>query len=97
MEDSMQVSELFSTINHPQLQDTVKSLEVRSNLDGIKYSEAANHLTSAVSKMPAYQFSRKVSDIQTSGANSGGSGPRKGGRNSGSIYNFQGKLHTSYY
>ena len=54
MEDSMQVSELFSTINHPQLQDTVKSLEVRSNLDGIKYSEAANHLITAVSNMNEY-------------------------------------------
>ena len=29
--------------------------------------------------------------------NTGGSGPRKGGHNSGRIYNSQGKVHKGYY
>ena len=40
----------------------------------------------------------KVSGVQSSGGNSGGNkggggGPHKGGRNSSSIYNYQGKVH----
>ena len=52
--------------------------------------------------MPEYQFPQKVSRVQSSGGNSGGNkgggiGPHKGGRNSGSIYNSQGKVHTGYW
>ena len=102
MADSTQVHELLRMVQHPQLQDTVKALEVRPDLGGITYLEAANHLTAAVSKMPEYQFSRKVSEVQSNGGNSGGSKggggvPRKGGCNSGSIYNYQGKVRTGYY
>ena len=39
-------------VQHPHLQDTVKAIEVRSDLDGITYSEADNHLTAAVSDIP---------------------------------------------
>ena len=35
MADSTQVCELFRGVQHPQLQDTFKALEVRSDLDGI--------------------------------------------------------------
>ena len=56
MADRTQVHELFWKVQHPQLQDTVKSLEVRDDLDGITYSEVDNHLTAVVSKMPEYQF-----------------------------------------
>ena len=51
MADSMQVRELFRRVQHPKLQDTVKDLEVRSELYGIAYSEAANHITANLSKM----------------------------------------------
>ena len=54
MSDSTQVRKLFRRVQHPQLQDTVKALEFRSYLDGIKYSEAANHLITAVSNMNEY-------------------------------------------
>ena len=97
MADSTQVSELFRRVQHPQLQYMVKALEVRADLDVIKYSEATNHLTAAVSNIPEYQFSQKVAGVQASRSNSGGGGPRNYGHNSGSIYNFQGKIHTSYY
>ena len=102
MTDSTQVCELFSRVQHPQFQDTVKALEVRAEIYGITYSEADNHLTASISKMSEYQLSLKVSGVQSSGDNSGGnkgggSGPCKGGRNSGSIYNSQGKVHTGNY
>ena len=84
MEYSTQVRELFRRVQHPQIQYTVKAIEVRDDLDGITYSEAATHLTAAVFKIPEYQLSRKVSGVQSSGGNSGGnsgvgSGPRKDG------------------
>ena len=52
MADSTQVCEIFMRVQHPQLYDTVKALEVRSELYSIIYSEADNQLTAAVSKMP---------------------------------------------
>ena len=102
MADSTQVCEVFRRVQHSHLQDTVKALKVRADLDVITYLEAANRLTDSVSNMPEYQFSWKVSGVQSSGGNSrgnkgGGSGPRKGGRNSGSIYNSQGKVDIGYY
>ena len=57
MDDSTQVHELFRRVQHPLIQDTVKALEVRADLDRIKYSEAYNHPTAAVSKIPEYKFS----------------------------------------
>ena len=101
MSKIMQVHKLFRRFQQPQLQDTVKALEVRAEFDGIKYSEAANHITADVFKIPEYKLSQKVLGIQSSGGNSGGNsgsgGQRKGGRKSGSIYNSQGKVHTGYY
>ena len=101
MADITQVREIFSRVQHPQLQYTVKALEVRSDLDGIKYSKADNHLTAAVSKILEYQFSIKVSGIRASGGNSGGNscggGLRKGGHNGGSIHNSQVNVHKGYY
>ena len=55
MADNTQVRELFRRVQHHQLQDKFKALDVRAELDGITYSEAANNLTSAVSKMLEYQ------------------------------------------
>ena len=50
--NSTPVRELFRSVLHPQLQDAVKAIEIRADIDGIAYSEAANHLTSSVSKIP---------------------------------------------
>ena len=52
MDNSTQVRELFRRVQHLQLQDTVTALEVRADLDVITYSEAANNLTAAISKIP---------------------------------------------
>ena len=101
MYNRTQVLELFRRVQHPQLQDTVKAIEVRNDLYRITYSDAENHLTATVPKMPEYQLSQKVSDIQASGGNSGGNsgggGLNKGRHTIGSTYNSQGKVHTGYY
>ena len=52
MAGSTQVHELSRRVQQPQLQYTVKDLEVRSDLDGITYSDVANQLTASVSKIP---------------------------------------------
>ena len=54
--ENAKVRELFKCVQHMQLQDTVKALRVRYNLDGITYTEAANHLTAAVSELPEFQL-----------------------------------------
>ena len=102
MEKSTQVPEILRKVQHPKLQDKVKALEVRADFIGITHSEAANHLTYAVSKMPEYQFPQTFSGLKSSVGNSGGNsgdsvGPRKGGCNSGIILNSHGKVHTGYY
>ena len=42
-----QVCNIFRRVQHPQIQDTFKALEVIAELEGITYSEAANNLTDA--------------------------------------------------
>ena len=54
--ENAKVRKLFKRVQHTQLQDTVKALRVRYGLDGITYTEAANHLTSAVSELPEFQL-----------------------------------------
>ena len=68
--NSTQVREIFRRVQHPQPQYTVKDFEVRHEFDNIKYSEAANQLTPAVSNITEYQLYQKVSGIQSSGGNS---------------------------
>ena len=58
--ENAKVRELFKHVQHTQLQDTVKALHVRYDLDGITYTEAVNHLTAAVSKLPEFQLARNM-------------------------------------
>ena len=53
--------ELFKRVQHPQLQDTVKALKVRFDMEGITYTQAANHLNAAVSELPEYHLTHNVS------------------------------------
>ena len=53
--------ELFKWVQHPQLQDTIKALKVRFDMECITYTQAANHLTAMVSELPEYHLTRKVS------------------------------------
>ena len=55
---------LFKRVQNNQLQDTIKALWVRFDLDRISYTEAASHLTSAVSELPEYLLERRVSSLK---------------------------------
>ena len=59
--ENAKLHELFKWVQHPQLQDTVKALKVRFDMEGFTYTQAANHLTAAVSELPEYHLTRKVS------------------------------------
>ena len=85
--ESAMLRELFERVQHPQLQDIIKALKVRFDMEGITYTQAANHLTATVSELPEYHLTHKVS-ASSSGAprirGGGGSGhnsnvKRKGG------------------
>ena len=59
--ENAKLRKLFKRVQHPQLQDTVKALKVHFDMEGITYTQAANHLTAAVSELPEYHLTRKVS------------------------------------
>jgi hypothetical protein len=65
--DQAKVRMLLKKIEHPQLQDTIGALKVRSNMDGITFTECANHLSAQVSELPDYQLARKVSALKSGG------------------------------
>ena len=85
--ENAKLRELFKRVQHPQVQDTVKALKVCFDMEGITYTQAANHLTAAVSELPEYHLTRKVSTsssgtprIRGGGGNSHNSSiKRKGG------------------
>ena len=62
--ENAKVRELLKRVQNNQLQDTVKALRVWFDLDGISYTEAANHLTSAVSELPEYLLARRISSLK---------------------------------
>ena len=62
--ENAKVCELLKRVQNNQLQDTVKALRVQFDLDRILYTEAANHLTSAVSELPGYLLARHVSSLK---------------------------------
>ena len=59
--ENAKLHELFKRVQHPQLQDTVKALKVRFDMEGITYTQAANHLTAVVSELLEYHLTHKVS------------------------------------
>ena len=66
--ENAKLCELFKwVLQHPQLQDTVKALKVCFDMEGIMYTQAANHLTAAVLELPEYHLTCKVS-ASSSGA-----------------------------
>ena len=67
MTENVKLQELFKCTKHTQLTRSVKALEVRYDMDGLTYTQAANHLTAAVSKLPDYQMAHCVSNIKTAG------------------------------
>ena len=93
--ENAKVRELLKRVQNNQLQDTVKALRVRFDLDGISYTEAANHLTSAVSELPEYLLARCVSSLKR--ICGGGSEKGKNKFKRDSIYADDGTIFTGYY
>ena len=52
--ENAKIHELFKWVQHPQLQDTVKALKVHFDMEGLTYTQAANYLTVAISKLPEF-------------------------------------------
>jgi hypothetical protein len=63
---------LLKKVEHPQLQDAIGALRVRSAIEGITFTECANHLAALVSEIPDQQSTRKI-------AAAGSDGPKKKG------------------
>ena len=105
--ENAKLRELFKRLQHPQLQDIVKALKVRFDMEGITYTQAANHLTAAVAELPEYHLTSKVSAsssgtprIRGSGGNNHNSNiKKKGGMqapNEGVLMS-DGSVITGYY
>ena len=93
--ENTKVCELLKHVQNSQLQDTVKALRVRFHLDGISYTEAANHLTSAVSELTEYLLACRVSSLKR--IRGGGSDKGKSKFKQDSIYADNGTIFTGYY
>ena len=95
MTENAKLRELFKCTKHMQLVESVKALEVHYDMDGLTYTQAANHLTAAVSKLPHYQMACRVSNVKTGG----GSGNKQGHvcHNGSSIYASDGMSWTGHY
>ena len=93
--ENTKVRELLKHVQNNQLQDTVKALQVQFDLDGISYTEAANHLTSAVSDLPEYLLAHRVSSLKR--IRGGGSEKGKNKFKRDSIYADDGTIFTGYY
>ena len=50
--ETAEVSLLLKKVEHPQLQDAIGALRVRSAIDGITFTECANHLAALFSQLP---------------------------------------------
>lgn len=66
VEENEEISEpakvrmLLKKVEHPQLQDAIGALRVRSAIEGITFTECANHLAALVSELPDQQSARKI-------------------------------------
>ena len=95
MTENTKLRELFKRTKHPQLIESVKALEVRYDMDGLTYTQAANHLTAAVSKLPDYQMARRISNVKTVGGQGNKSTLVR--RDGNSIYATDGTIWTGHY
>ena len=64
-------------------------------MDFLTYTQAANHLTAAISKLPDYQMACRISNVKTAG----GGGNKQGcvRRDGNSIYATDGTIWTRHY
>ena len=93
--ENAKVRQLLRHVQNNLLQDIVKALRVQFDLDGISYTEAANHLTSAVSELPEYLLVCCVSSLKC--IRVGGSEKGKNKFKRDSVYADDGTIFTGYY
>ena len=94
---------LLKKVEHPQLQDAIGALRVRSSIEGITFTECANHLAALVSELPDQQSARKIAGTGSDRPKKkGGSAQRiRGGGDGGSkrkgIHMPDGSIWTGFY
>ena len=90
---------LLQKVEHPQLRDAVGALRVRAQLDGITFTECANHLSAIVSELPDHQV-RKIaaaeSKVRPKHLRGGGANGSLGSKRKG-IHMPDGSVWTGYY
>jgi len=102
LSEQAKVRMLLKKVEHPQLQDAIGALRVRAAMDGITFTECANHLSAQVSELPDQQSTRKIAatggergaknDIKRiRGGGSSGANKRKG------INMPDGSIWTGFY
>ena len=64
-------------------------------MDGLTYTQAVNHLTAAVSKLPDYQMARRFSYVKTGSGQ--GSKPTRVRHDGNTIYATDGTIWTGHY
>ncbi len=67
MTKQAKVHMLLRKIEHPELQGAINVLRVCAGMDGVIFTECANHLSAMVSKLPDHQSFRKVSATDSKG------------------------------
>jgi hypothetical protein len=62
MSEQAKVRILLKRVEHPELRSAVSALRIRATMDGLSFTECANHLSGmVVAELPDYQSARKVS------------------------------------
>ena len=101
MTEQAKVCMLLRKVEHPQLQDAVGALRIRASIDGVTFTECANHLSAQVSELPDHQSSRKLSATGSDRSKSSdtkrirGGGPGNGKRKG--IHMPDGSVWTGFY
>ena len=102
VQEQAKVRMLLKKVEHPQLQTAVGTLRVRAQMDGVSFTECANHLSAIVSELPDYQLNRKVSatsgdiKVKTKRMRGGGAGASLASKRKG-IHMPDGSIWTGYY
>ena len=100
--EQAKVQMLLKKVEHPQLQDAVGALRVRASMDGITFTECANHLSAQVSELSDNQSTRKISGATSDKTKEpkrirgGGVGKENAPKRKG-IYMPDGSVWTGYY
>ena len=100
--ENAKICELFKWVQHPQLQDTVKALKVHFNMEGLTYTQAANHLAAAVSELPEFHTTCWIAAARICGGSNTGvhnkynNSTGKGAPKSG-ICTADGKIFMGFY